>query len=228
MRSVKVSVLAAIVWMATAGFILWSSSTAQFAVVDPTSKALRTTPYESTGNTLAPWFDFTSPRPAQLPAVPTFGVYTPIRLFSDAFSSSTAEAGISILPERNYKQMYPGVNASVAHSPPPGRQWIFVGLACSARQAAATVPHGLIVRVRVGRQVLSSGGTPLAASVVAADCATSTRMTVSGVNAVGGSSTRWSRTSPMHIELSDEMVIGLFQLGTASANNTVNLWGYER
>jgi len=131
------------------------------------------------------------------------------------FTAATTEAMITLTPSRNFVNGATGTSLTITAN----KRFVLLGLSITTRNAGAAV-QGVVVRVRVN----PSGAAITTSPVV---CVLGTGTFSATANVVSSVATPISCGWPCLIEMADPAQIGISQVGTATANNDVCLWGYE-
>jgi hypothetical protein len=133
------------------------------------------------------------------------------KIFSASFTAATTEALIALTPIADGTAAATGTSFTVTS----GKRLRLQSLSVSTRNAGAA-GQGVVCNLRV-----AASGAVTASSPLAATCAAGTYLAIA--NVTNGNCV----TFPDGLELSGTMQLGISQIGTATAGNTVTLIGYE-
>jgi hypothetical protein len=146
--------------------------------------------------------------------VDTTGVKLPnprsIRLFgAQNFLAAVAEAMVTLTP------VVDGVAGGTitSYQPSAGKKLKLTAMSITTRNAGAAV-QGVVVNLRMS----NTGAVTTASPIVASIGAGTTQAVANSVD---------SALIPLDLEISGNMQIGISEIGTATAGNTVTLIGYE-
>ena len=135
-----------------------------------------------------------------------------IKAYSATFTAATTEALVTLTPISD------GTAGSTAttFAVTAGKRFRVQGLFVTTRNAGAAV-QGVVVNLR-----MTSTGSVTATSPLVATTGCGTASATANISASGGEG-----SIPDGLELSGTMQFGISQVGTATANNSVTLIGYE-
>lgn len=137
----------------------------------------------------------------------------PFQLTS-AFTAAAIEAIVTLTPTRTFVVGSTGTSFAVT----AGKKARLTGMTVSTRNAGAA-GQGVVCNLRVNPSGATVAGSPLVASVAAGS-----QLAIANVVGFGAA---WFGDSGIELNGDGVMTFGVSQIGTATAGNTVTLYGYE-
>jgi hypothetical protein len=134
-----------------------------------------------------------------------------IKVYSATFTAATTEALVTLTPISDGTAGGTATTFAIT----AGKRFRIQAINVTTRNAGAA-GQGVVVNLR-----MTNTGAVTATSPLVATAAAGTQLTIANVTATG------SATIPDGLELSGTMQFGISQVGSATANNTVTLIGYE-
>jgi hypothetical protein len=136
--------------------------------------------------------------------------FVPVQFVAVNFTAATSEALLSLTPQRDFAAGTPGTSMTVT----PGKRLRIAAIAVAMRNAAAAV-QGIECRLRISVSGAVTVASPLVAVVAA------------GTSAATANVAGFAGDDFDTIDLPASAQIGVSQLGTATAGNTLVVRGYE-